>query len=123
MFELYYFFKNNPPRREDFFEMEDTLDLEELVLLHHTQCRWLSLIPALQRLVKVKEAVKTLLVEIGRNDKNIDKNDRYLATKKALESKGVAVEIEFLLTIKPLFDEFMKLSERRTYDSPSICKQ
>ena len=50
---------------------------------------------------------KKLLVEIGRNDKNIEMNDRYLAIKKALESKEVAVEIEFLLTIKPLFDEFM----------------
>ena len=103
----YYFFKNNSSRREDLFEMEDTLDLEELVLLCHTQCRWLSLIPALQRLVKVKEAVKKLLVDIGRNDKNIEKNDRYLAIKKALESKEVAVEIEFLLTIKLVFDEFM----------------
>ena len=71
---LYYSFKNNPSRREDCFEMEDTLDLEELVLLHHhhTQCRWLSLIPALQRLVKVKEALKKLLVE-GRNDKDIER--------------------------------------------------
>ena len=55
---LYYFFKNNPSRREDLFEMENTFNLEKLVLLHHTQCRWLSLIPALQRLVKVKEEVK-----------------------------------------------------------------
>ena len=52
---LYYFFKNNPCMREDLFEVEETLDLEELVLLHHTQCRWLSLIPALQRLTKVNK--------------------------------------------------------------------
>ena len=104
---LHYFFKNNPSRREVLFEKEDTLDQEELVLLCHTQCRWLSLIPALQRLVKVKEAVKKLLVEIGRNDKNSEKNDRYLAIKKALESKEVTVEIEFLLTIKPVFNEFI----------------
>ena len=32
---LYYFFKNNPCRREDLFEIEETLDLEELVLLRH----------------------------------------------------------------------------------------
>ena len=84
---LYYFFKNNPCRREDLFEMEETLDLEELVLLHHTQCRWLSLIPALQRSTKVKEAVKKLIDNIGRNDKSIGKNDKYLAIKRGLESK------------------------------------
>ena len=55
---LYYFFKNNPYRREDLFEIEETLDLEELVLLCHTQCRWLSLIPALQRLTKSKGSCK-----------------------------------------------------------------
>ena len=95
---LYYFFKNNLCRREDLFEIEETLDLEELVLLHHTQCRWLSLIPALHRLTKVKEAVKKLINDIGRNDKNIGKNDKYLAIKRGLESKEVWVEIEFLLT-------------------------
>ena len=96
---LYYFFKNNLCRREDLFEIEETFDLEELVLLHHTQCRWLSLIPALQRLTKVKEAVKKLINDIGRNDKSIGKNDKNLAIKRGLESKEVWVEIEFLLAI------------------------
>ena len=96
---LYYFFKNNPCRREDLFEIEETFYLY--------QCRWLSLIPTLQRLAKVKEAVKKLIDDIGRNDKNIGKNDKYLAIKRGLESKEVWVEIEFLLTIKPVFDEFM----------------
>ena len=36
-----YYFKNNLCRREDLFEIEETLDLEKLVLLRHTQCRWL----------------------------------------------------------------------------------
>ena len=70
---LYYFFKNNPCRREDLFEIEETLNLEELVLLCYTQCRWLSLIPALQRLTKVKEAVKKLIDDIGRNDKTLER--------------------------------------------------
>ena len=96
---LYYFFKNNPCRREHLFEIEETLDLKELVLLRHSQCRWLSLIPALQRLTKVKEAIKKLIDGIERNDKNIGKNDKYLAIKRGLESKEFWVEIEFLLTI------------------------
>ena len=58
------------------------------------------------------------LVEIGRNDKNIEKNDRYLAIKKALESKEVAVEIEFLLTIKPVFDEFITNFQK---EEPMSC--
>ena len=84
---LYYFFKNNPCRREDLFEIEETLDLEELVLLCHTQHRWLSLIPALQRLTQVKEAVKKLIDDIGRKDKNIGKNDKHLAIKEDWSQK------------------------------------
>ena len=123
---LHYFFKNNLCRREDLFEIEETLDLEELVLLCHTRCRWLSLIPALQRLTKVKEAVKKLINDIGRNDKNIGKNDKYLAIKRGLESKEVWVEIEFLLTIivavlpvglsKKKHKKKMPLSEKKKYN-------
>ena len=40
-----------------------------------------------------------MLNDIGRNDKNIGKNDKYLAIKRGLKSKEVWVEIEFLLTI------------------------
>ena len=59
----------------------------------------MSLIPAVQRLTKVKEAVKKLIDDIGRNDKNNGKNDKYLTIKRGLESKEVWVEIEFLFTI------------------------
>ena len=72
----------------------------------------MSLIPTLWRLTKVKEGVKKLINNIGRNDKNIGKNKKYLAVKRGLESKEVWVEIEFLLTIKPVFDEFMTKFQR-----------
>ena len=42
-----------------------------------------------------------------KNDKNISKNDKYLSIKRALESKDVDVETEFIIRTKPLFDEFM----------------
>ena len=75
-------------------------------------------------MTKVKEAVKKLIDDIGRNDKNIEKNDKYLAIKEGLESKEVCMEMEFLLTIKSVFDEFMtKVPERRTNDTSSVCKQ
>ena len=34
-------------------------------------------------------------------------NVKYLAIKKALDSREVEVKIEFLISIKPIFDEFM----------------
>ena len=65
---LYYFFKNNLCRREDLFEVEETLN------------------------------------DIGRNDKNIGKNDKYLAIKRGLDLEELVLE-------------------RRTNDPSSVCKQ
>ena len=41
------------------------------------------------------------------------KNDKYISIKKALESKEVDTEIAFLLSIKPVFDEFMTKFQRQ----------
>ena len=68
----------------------------------------MSLVPALQCFVTIKDAVKKLLLEdMPRNDKKISKNYKYLSIKRALEYKEVDVEIEFIVSRKPLFDEFM----------------
>ena len=42
-----------------------------------------------------------------KQDKNIRDSDKYSDVKRGLESKEIAVEIEFLIAVKPLFDEFM----------------
>ena len=72
------------------------------------QSHWLSLVPALERFLTVKKALeKLLLVEMPKNDKNITRNDKYMTIKKSLESKDVAIQVEFLISIKPIFDNFM----------------
>ena len=42
-----------------------------------------------------------------KNDKNITKNDKYMAIKNSQESKEVEIEVEFLISIKLSFDSFM----------------
>ena len=71
------FFIKSDPRREDLV-IEEALGLDELVLLRHVQSRWLSLVPALQRVISMKAALVKLFVdELPKNDKNITKNDKY----------------------------------------------
>ena len=68
---------------------------------------WLSLVPALECLVQIKEALKKLLIEeLPKQDKHLKDNEKYLDIK-GLESCEIAVEIEFIIKVKPLFDEFM----------------
>ena len=105
---LYYFITKSPARRADLVEIEETLGLSELVLLRHVQSCWLSLVPAIQCVMSMKTALVKLFVdELPKNDKNITHNDKYLIIRCALESKDVEVQMEFLMSIKPIFDEFL----------------
>ena len=105
---LFYFFSKLSCKHADLFEMEESLGLEELVLWHHVQSQWLSIVPALEQLVEIKDALKKLVIdELPKQDKNIRDSDKYSDVKRGLESKEIAVEIEFLIAVKPLFDEFM----------------
>ena len=69
------------------FEIEDSLSLEELLVMHHTQSHWLSLVPSLQHIVQIQDAIKKLLQELPKSDKRITANDKYLFIKRSLESK------------------------------------
>ena len=105
---LYNFISKSPARREDLLVIEEALGLDELVLLRHVQSRWLSPVPALQRVISMKAALVKLFVdELPKNDKNITKNDKYWTIQNALESKEVEIQMEFLISIKPIFDEFL----------------
>ena len=68
----------------------------------------LSLVPALQCLVHIKDALKKLLIEeLPKQYMKIKENEKYLDVKKGLESKEIAVEMEFLIAVKPLCDKFI----------------
>ena len=68
----------------------------------------MSLVAALQCPLHIKDALKKLLLDkLPKQDKKIKENEKYLDVKKGLQSKEVAVEIEFLKAVKPLFDEFI----------------
>ena len=83
-----------------------TLGQDELVVLHHVLNHCLSLLPALQSDVAIKSSVNELLLEeLPKNGRSIANSDEYHAIKRSLDSREV--EIEFLISIKPICDEFM----------------
>ena len=63
---IYYFFKLSPPRREDYADVQQKLNLGEFVFLWHVQSHWLSLIPAIERVRKQFPALKGIFQEVAR---------------------------------------------------------
>ena len=68
---------NCHPRREDYADVQQKLILDEFVFLWHVQSRWLSLIPAIERVRKQFSALKEYFRKLPDSDKNIAKNARY----------------------------------------------
>ena len=65
-------------------------------------CAW-----TLKQMTMKAAFVKLFVDELPKNDKNITKNDKYWTIRNALESKEVEIQMEFLISIKPIFDEFL----------------
>ena len=70
MFIAILFLQKTPCRKSELFNIEESLGLDELVVLHHVQSCCLSLVQGLQQFLVVKEALKKLLLEeMPKNDK------------------------------------------------------
>ena len=75
--ELFYVFKWSSARREDYADIQQKLDLDEVAFLCHVESRWLSLLPAVERVKKHFPALLEYLHKLPDSDKNVTKNDRY----------------------------------------------
>ena len=53
----------SPSRREDYVHVLSDLGLDDELFIRHVQCKWLTLLPALDRIVKSWEAVKEHFLE------------------------------------------------------------
>ena len=61
--DLFYWLKSSPSCREDYIHVLNDLGLDDELFIHHVQCRWLTLIPALDGIVKNWEAIKKYFLE------------------------------------------------------------
>ena len=125
--DLFHWLKSSPARREDYARVLSDLGLHDELFIRHVQCRWLTLLPALERIVKNWEAVKKYFLEElpkqsreERTIKNLEKNERYNRICRKLQDKSFPAQLAFLLSVEPIFKKFLCFfqSERATY-SPS----
>lgn len=112
--DLFYWIKSSPARREDYLNVLSDLGLDNELFIRHVQCRWLSLLPALNRISKKWEAIKVyFIVEIpktsagNRTLKTLEKNERYKRICKKLQDPTFPATMGFLLSLEPIFQSFL----------------
>lgn len=82
--DLFYYLKASPGQQEDYFNTQLGLQLDEETFIKHVQSRWLTLIPAVARVIVQWDAVhKYFLEDLPTNAresktvKTLQNNDRY----------------------------------------------
>jgi hypothetical protein len=110
--ELFYSFKHSATRREDFKLLQISMDMEEHLFLRHISCRWLTLKPALCRIMELWGVVKKYFTSLPQSDKSVEKNDRYRGIMAMLKSPITKVQLTFLINVAPLFTDILTSLQR-----------
>lgn len=113
--DIFQWFKTHICQREDYSLTLEDLGLNEEFFIRHVQCRWLTLVPALERLLKHwKPLCKYFLTDLpkkstkDRTNAQLKKNTRYQRICQFLSSKECLAQVQFLVCVGPLFDPFLK---------------
>ena len=72
-----YFLELSPCRQENYGGIQQKLDLDEVVFLRHVESRWLSLLPAVERVKAQFPALLEYFKKLPESDKKIKTNERY----------------------------------------------
>lgn len=118
--DLFYWFKGSPCRKEDYFDTQMGLDLTAEVFIRHVQSRWLTLLPALTRILNKMEAVtKYFTIDVPKmareegTERTLNDNDRYKRICRKLKDPAVQLQLHFLVNIKPVFDKILGVFQKQ----------
>jgi len=118
--DIFQWFKTHPCQKEDFAKTVEDLEMEVNTFLRHVQCRWLTLLPCLQRLKDNWPAIcqyflKDLPQESQKNhtSKHLKENDRYKRICERLKTHETLIQIHFLLSLTPMFQEYLTIFQKQ----------
>ena len=127
--DLHVLFKYSAARREDFREVQIEMDLDLTNFLQHTVVRWLSIGPAVKRILEQWEAVTQFVTDLAKDSKKLPRSINFKRVRMMLNAKEKMVTrvlLEFLNDVIPVFEQFLLLFQRASpvihimYDSRSM---
>ena len=85
--DLHALFKYSAARREDFREVQIEMDLELSNFLQHTVVRWLSIGPAVKRILEWWEAVTQFVTDLAKDPKKLPRSINFKRVHMMLNAK------------------------------------
>ena len=113
--DLHALFKYSAARREDFREVQIEMDLDLTYFLQHTVVRWLSIGPAVKRILEQWEAVTQFVTDIAKDPKKLPRSINFKRVHMMLNAKEKMVTrvlLEFLNDVIPVSELFLLLFQR-----------
>ena len=85
--DLHALFKYSTARREDFREVQIEMDLDLTNFLQHTVVRWLSIGPAVKRILEQWEAVTPFVTDLAKDPKKLPRSINFKRVYMMLNAK------------------------------------
>ena len=115
--DIHSLFKYSAARWEDFRKVQMELELVPANFQQHTEVRWLSLGPAISRILEQWDAITHFVTELSKDTKKIPKSSNFkrvyllLGTKEKGSTKAC---LEFLNDVVPVFQQVLLIFEKNS---------
>ena len=125
-FDLHTWFKQAPCKDEDFRYLSEDIDIDSSLFLRHISARWLTLVPALDRVSERSEvAIKYFLTFLPYKKEykyHLPKNEREQRISKSFkeDKRRIELQMAFLKNIAPICTKFLTMFQT---DVPFPCAE
>ena len=123
--DLHSLLKYSAARCEHFKELQIEMDLELHNFHQYTEVQWLSIGPAIKRILEQWKAITQFVADLTKDPKKVPTGVSFKRVYAMIGTKEKAVTLEFLNSVIPLFEKFLLMFQKGSpvihilYDS--IC--
>ena len=113
--DIHSIFQHSAARREDYEELQCSMGVDAHKFQEHTEVRWLSLGPAVRRILEQWDCICQFIKDLGKDGKSAPKSIAYkrvaemLSDEKKIKTRA---QLEFINNVSPVFEDFLELFQR-----------
>ena len=105
--DLHSLFKYSAARREDFRKLQLNLDVELKLFIEHSSLRWLSIGPAVRRILEQWEAIVQFVKFLESDPKKIPQSAAFKRVQATVKRAEILVQLNFIASTVTLFEAFI----------------